>query len=72
MKILLFVWMFLLMFALLAGWMPWNLALMLVLVDWVIGTLIYTRLNTQIKPPRCIPEDIERPKPLKSAPPMAA
>lgn len=40
---------FLLMFVLLASWMPWADALMLVVVDWLLGMLIYPRKPFEVE-----------------------
>jgi len=51
--------MFTLKFALLFGWVRWELALAIVIIDWGFGMLIYILwINTPTDIPHCVPREI--------------
>ena len=57
------VLLFLFVFALLIGWMPWELAIAIGALDWLLGYAIYTRVSrAQLQ--------VEPIFNLQSAPPM--
>jgi|HubBroStandDraft_1064217.scaffolds.fasta_scaffold91014_2 hypothetical protein len=52
---------FALTFVLLAGWMDWGSALLITVVDWVLGVLVFWWIKPEAEVPQHIPSEIQFP-----------